>query len=156
MFRSMVLGILMCVAVAGPLHAQAAPAAAPAAQAAATPNTRMFSSDAGMFLIFIKPDKTADFEAVMGRLKEALQKSEKPERKEQAASWKVFKSADPGPNALYVFFLDPAVKNVDYTVANILAEAFPAEAQALYNQYVGAFAQGQNIVNLNMVQALGK
>ena len=65
---------------------------------------RVFASDAGMVLNFIKPDKTADFEAVMGKLKEALQKSDKPERKQQAASWKVFKSADPaGANVLYVF-----------------------------------------------------
>ena len=45
----------------------------------------------------------------MGKLKEALQKSEKPERKQQAASWKVFKSPDPaaGGNVLYVFVIDP-------------------------------------------------
>ena len=59
----------------------------------------MFAIDAGMVLNFIKPDKTADFETVMAKLKEALQKSEKPERKQQAASWKVFKSADPAPAA---------------------------------------------------------
>ena len=58
-----------------------------------------------MVLNFIKPDKTADFEMVIGKLKEALEKSEKPERKQQAASWKVFKSPDPaaGGNVLYVF-----------------------------------------------------
>ena len=159
MVRSMVFALLLSVVAAGSLHAQtppAAPAPAPAAQAAAAPNARTFTSDGGLFLIFIKPDKTADFEAVMGRLKEALQKSEKPERKEQAASWKLYKSADPGPNSLYVMVIDPAVKGADYTVANILAEAFPAEAQTLYNQYIGAFAQGQNIVNLNVVQDMSK
>ena len=50
-----------------------------------------------MVLNFIKPDKTADFEAVIAKLKEALAKSEKPERKQQAAGWKVFKSPDPAP-----------------------------------------------------------
>src|SRR5262249_54561616 len=101
---------------------------APAQQAQAAPATRVFASDAGMVLNFIKPDKTADFESVMGKLKEALQKSEKPERKQQAASWKVFKSPDPaaGGNALYVFVVDPAVKGADYTVSNLLAEGFPA------------------------------
>ena len=49
-----------------------------------------------MVLNFIKPDKTADFEMLVAKLKEALQKSEKPERKQQAASWKVFKAAEPG------------------------------------------------------------
>jgi hypothetical protein len=150
----------MSVVAAGSVYAQepAAPAEpAPAAQAT-PPNARMFTHDAGLFLVFIKPDKTADYEAVIGRLKEALAKSEKPERKEQAASWKVFKSADPagGGNVLYVITVDPAVKNADYDIVNILSEAFPAEAQALYNQYVGALAQGMNIVNLQLVSHLGQ
>src|ERR1700741_2425979 len=76
-----------------PAPAGQAPAAqAPAAQA---PSKRVFASDAGMVLNFIKPDKTADFEAVMVKLKEALMKSDKPERKEQAKTWKVFKSPEP-------------------------------------------------------------
>src|SRR5262245_47239471 len=56
---------------------------------------RVFGADAGLVLNFIKPDKTADFEAVIAKLKEALQKSDKPERKQQAASWKVFKGVEP-------------------------------------------------------------
>ena len=111
-----------------------------------------------MVLNFIKPDKTADFESVIGKLKEALQKSAKPERKQQAASWKVFKSPDPaaGGNVLYVFMIDPSVKGADYTVSTILAEAFPAEVQALYKQYADAYASGQNFVNLSLVSDLGK
>lgn len=157
MVRSMVLGMLMSAVAAGSLHAQPPPAATPPAQAAAAPTTRTFPTDGGLVLNFIKPDKTADFEAVMARLKEGLQKSEKPERKQQAATWKIFKSPDPaGPNVLYVFVIDPAVKNADYTISNILAEAFPAEAQALYDKYAGAYAQGQNIVNLTLLSDLGK
>jgi hypothetical protein len=58
---------------------------------------------------------------------------------------------------LYVFIIDPAVKGADYSVANILAEAFPAaEVNELYKQYAGAYAQGQNIVNLTLVADLGK
>jgi hypothetical protein len=132
--------------------------AAPAAQAQAAPTTRVFASDAGMVLNFIKPDKTADFEAVVAKLKEALAKSPKPERKQQAASWKVFKSPDPaaGGNVLYVFLVDPAVKGADYTVSTILSEAFPTEVQALYKQYVDAYASGQNFVNLTLVSNLGQ
>ena len=168
MFRSMVLGILMSVVASSSLYAQepapteppaGEPAAAePAAEAqAAPPNARMFTSDAGLFLVFIKPDKTADYEAVMGRLKEALAKSENPVHQQQAATWKIFKSADPaGANVLYVVMADPAVKNADYDVVNILSAAFPAEAQALYDQYVAALAQGMNIVNLTLVNHLGQ
>ena len=42
------------------------------------PRTRVFASDAGMVLTFIKADKTADFGAVMATLREALRKSHTP------------------------------------------------------------------------------
>ena len=144
--------------VVGVLSASAAHAQAPPAQQAAPPTKRVFASDAGMVLNFIKPDKTADFEAVMVKLKEALMKSDKPERKQQAASWKVFKSPDPaGANALYVFIIDPSIKDSDYTVSNILAEAYPpAELNNIYKQYADSYAQGQNIVQLNLIQDFGK
>jgi pyruvate/2-oxoglutarate dehydrogenase complex dihydrolipoamide acyltransferase (E2) component len=170
------LGMIAGVLSASVAFAQAAPAAGqpaapaagqpaagqpaagqPAGQAAAAPTTRLFASDAGMVLNFIKPDKGPDFEAVIAKLKEALAKSEKPERKQQAQSWKVFKSPDPaaGGNLLYVFVIDPAVKEADYTVSNILAEAFePAEVNELYKKYAEAYATGQNFVNLSLVADL--
>lgn len=152
------LGLI--VGVMGPLQAQSASAQQqPAQQAQAAPTARMFASDGGMVLNFIKADKTADFEAVVAKVKEALQKSEKPERKQQAASWKVFKSPDPAQpgTTLYVFIIDPSVKGADYTVSNILVEAFPpAEVNALYKQYAESYASGQNFVNLTLVADLGK
>jgi len=153
--RAMVLvvGVLSASAV------QAQQAAAPAAAAQAAPTTRVFSGDAGMVLNFIKADKVADFEMVMAKLKEALAKSAKPERKQQAASWKVFKAAEPGAggSVLYVFIVDPSVKGADYSVANIIAESFPTDqVNEIYKAYAGAYATGQNIVNLSLVSELGK
>jgi hypothetical protein len=174
MFRSLVmlasvcrqglvaLGLVAGVLSASTVQAQTPPAQTPPAQTppaqAAAPTKRVFASDAGMVLNFIKPDKTADFESVMGKLKEALMKSDKPERKAQAASWKVFKSPEPaGANVLYVFIIDPAVKDADYQVSNLLAEAFPpAELNTIYKQYVDTYAQGQNIINLTLIQHFGK
>jgi hypothetical protein len=131
-------------------------AAAPQRAAAQQPAQQVFASDAGMVLNFVKSDKTADFEAVVAKVKEALQKSDKPERKQQAASWKVFKSPDPaGGNVLYVFVIDPSVKGADYTVTNILNEAFPQEVQALYKQYVDSLAN-RNIINLGVLSEFGK
>jgi hypothetical protein len=156
------LGVLVGVLSGAAAHTQTPPATQPGqppAQAATTPPPqRLFGADAGLVLNFIKPDKTADFEAVIAKLKEALQKSPKPERKQQAASWKVFKSPEPaGGNVLYVFVIDPSVKSADYTVSAILAEAFqPAEVNELYKQYAGAYATGQNFVNLALVSDLGK
>src|SRR5205814_9925257 len=129
---------MMGVLTVGTAYAQNAPA--PQGQAA--PAARMFASDAGMVLNFIKPDKTADFESVIAKLHDALQKSDKPERRQQAASWKVFRANEPGANGsvLYVFTIDPAVKGADYTVSTILAEAFPTEVQALYKSFAEAYA----------------
>jgi pyruvate/2-oxoglutarate dehydrogenase complex dihydrolipoamide acyltransferase (E2) component len=162
MLRRIVFGLVAATlsattVVAQTPPAQAAPAQPPAA-AAAAPTARTFAGDGGLVLNFIKPDKTADFEAVIAKLKEALQKSEKPERKQQAASWKVFKSPDPaaGGNVLYVFIIEPSIKGADYTVSTILNEAFPQEVQALYKQYAEAYASGQNFVNLTLVSDFGK
>ena len=153
----MALGFLAGMMVSATAVYAQQPAAQPAQQAQAVSNARLFNNDAGMVLNFIKPDKTADFEAVMAKLKEALEKSEKPERKQQAAGWKVFKSADPaGANVLYVFVIDPSVKGADYQVSNIIAEAFPTEANELLKKYAEAYAQGMNILNLSLLQNLGK
>ena len=84
------------VAATAPAFAQAASAppaaqapatqtpapAAPAAQAA--PPALTFDGDAGLILMQVKPDKTADFESVMAKLHQALAKSDKPERRQQA------------------------------------------------------------------------
>ena len=123
-------------------------------------SSRSFSAEAGMFFNNIRPDKTADFEMIMGRVKEALAKNPDPIRRQQAASWKVFKAVEPGaplPDGaravLYVFVLDPVVKNADYTLTKILSEAFPSEVQELYTKLVACYPpqSGQSIVNLQPV-----
>jgi len=131
----------------------------PAEQATIASSARVFGADTGLVLNFIKPDKTADFEAVVAKLKDALSTSANPVRKQQAASWRVYKSPDPAASgsALYVFIVDPVVKGADYSVSAILAEAFSsAELSALYKQYTDAYGQGQNFVNLSLVADFGK
>lgn len=124
---------------ATPPAAQTPPAAAP--EQPAEPAIG-FTSDAGMMFNVIKPAATADFEMVLGRLREALHKSENPARKQQAASWKIYKSTDPSPdgNVMYIFMFDQAVKGVDYDPVKILSEAFPTEVNALYEKLKGAYA----------------
>jgi hypothetical protein len=147
-----VLALVAAILVAGsvtPGWAQSAPAPAPG---------RVFASDAGMIINTIKADKTADFEMVVGRIKEALQKSENADRKAQAASWRLFRVMEPGPNnsVLYVFWIDPPVKGADYTVSKILNEAFPAEVQALYKTFNDSYSGGQSLLNLQLVSAMDK
>jgi hypothetical protein len=148
-------GLILGAMASGTGYAQGQPPQ----QAQAAPTTRVFGSDAGMVLNFIKPDKTADFDMIVAKLKEALQKSPKPERKQQAASWKVFRATEAGANnsVLYVFIIDPSVKGADYTVSNILSEAFPPDqVVALFKQYAESYASGQNLLNLTLVSDLSK
>ena len=134
--------------------AQQLPPTGPATtQAPATVTERIFASDAGAIFNAIKSDQVKNFELVLGRLKQALAESPDPQRRAQAAGWKIYKAAETGPSGsiLYVFVMDPAVKGADYGVAKILAEAFPAEAQELYRIYINTFASGQTMLNLNPI-----
>ena len=145
MVRRIALGLVVALLLASGAQAQQQP-------------VRKLGPDAGMFLTFVKGDKTADFEAVMAKVKEGLLKSTKPERKQQAAGWKVFKSADPpvNGNVVYVLLINPSVKDADYNVVQILIEEFPTEVQALYTKYADSLAMGQNILNLALVSDFGK
>jgi hypothetical protein len=119
----------------------------------AVPASRKFTSDAGVIFNVIKPDKTADFEAVMARVKEALAKSDNPKRKQMALSWRVFKGLESGPggNYVYVFWFDPPVKDEDYQITSILGEAFPNELQDLWSKFTQCFVSGQTMLNLQQV-----
>jgi len=139
--------------VAAPPAAPGTPGAQPAPLPPAVPASRKFTSDGGVIFNVIKPDKTADFEAVMGRVKEALAKSDNPKRKQMALSWRVFKGleAGPGGNVVYIFWFDPPVKDEDYSITQILSDGFPNEAQDLWSKFTQCFANGQVMLNLQQV-----
>lgn len=151
MLRRIVLGLAVGALSVTSVFAQAAPAA---------PNPFVFPGDGGVILNFVKADKTADFEMVMGKVKEALAKSEKPERKAQAVGWKLFKAGEPGPGgaAIYVFLMDPVAKGAEYSVGNILVEAFGAEGQTLYKTYSDSYGTPAigALLHLTQVIDLGK
>jgi hypothetical protein len=133
-----------------PAHAQTPAPAAPA-------NQRLFNGDGGITLIYVKPDKTADFETSMGRVKEALMKSEKPERKQQGAGLKLFKAVASPQGQIYVLLADPSVKDVDYSVASILTDGLPTEARAIYDVYAASLAtQPQVVIPLDLVNNFAK
>jgi hypothetical protein len=90
-----------------------------------------FDTDAGMLLSQIKPDKTADFEAVMQVIREAMRRSSSPVRQEQAKSLKLYRAAEAsGANVMYVFIMDPVVPGADYDFAAILKDSMPAAEMA--------------------------
>ena len=156
-FKVFVSGFaLVAVTFAGASTATAQePAPAPAAQqppaAPAEPAKPRFtlSGEAAIVTMLIKPDKTADFEFVLNKLKEALNKSEKPERKEQAAGWKIFKSSQAGPqgSVVYVMRIDPVVKGAEYDISMLISEVFPVEVQEIFAKYKDSFA-GRAVTDL--------
>ncbi len=107
-----------------------------------------FESDSVLVTLLIKPDKTADFEMVLGKLKEALADSREPERKAQAAGWRVFKGTQLAQgNAVYIMQIEPVVKGQEYDITRLIAEVFPVEVQTLFPKYRDAFA-GRSITDL--------
>jgi hypothetical protein len=116
-----------------------------------------FEADTALWTVAIRPDKTADFERVMQRLREALMKSDDPARRRQGEGWKVVKLSMPLPdgNIGYVHVINPVVPGADYTVMQILYDAFPDERQMLYELYRGAFASNLALATGNVVVDLG-
>jgi hypothetical protein len=147
------------------LAAQAQPAAQttqPATQATqqSTPAAAKltFTGDMALWTVAIKPDKTADFERIMSRVRDALLKSEDPQRRRQAEGWKVMRLEKPLPdgNIAYVHVINPVVPGADYTVMQTLYDAFPEERQALYEMYRGAFAQNLSLATGSVVLDMAK
>jgi hypothetical protein len=138
------------IALAGFTLAMAAGASAQEAAKAAP--VMALEGDAAVITILIKPDKTADFESVLAKYKEALEKSDNAARKTQLAGLKFFKSptAVQG-NTVYVIFADNIVKGEEYDITRVITEVFPVEVQALYQKYKDSFA-GRAITVLNKVQ----
>ena len=105
-------------------------AGGPAAQA-----DYRFPSGAGLLFFYVKPDKTTDFEAVIARLSEVLDKTEDPIRKQQAANWRILRSVETTPDAaIYVFMFVPATPGADYDPMKVLGDALPTQVQGLYER----------------------
>jgi hypothetical protein len=110
--------------------------------AQAAPQKTTFSGDMVLQAFAVNADKTADYEKVVAQLKEALAKSEKPEAKQQLAGWKVMKNATPQPDGsiVYIHVISPVVPDADYSIVNIVYDAFkdPAAQKMFYDSYRGA------------------
>ena len=120
----------------------AAPAQPPAEEKKVFPlPEKCQDCEVALITILIKPDRTADFEMVLNKVKEALAKSENAQRKEQAAGWVVFKSpTQVQGNAVYIMRIDPIINGAEYDLMRIIAEVFPVEVQEIFAKYKEAFA----------------
>ncbi|MGH9386818.1 MAG: hypothetical protein ACRD2N_21310, partial [Vicinamibacterales bacterium] len=114
----------------------------PAAEKPADPATSSFTTEAGLILVLIKPDKTEDFELAIRTLQEKLSADSDPARRAIAAGWRVFKAAeaDEKGNVVYVHALLPATPGFDYRPSLLLDELLGAAPPELLTKYRDAFA----------------
>jgi hypothetical protein len=131
---------------------------AAAAPAAPKPPTIPFTTPAGILLVQIKPDKTAAFEEMVGKLKTGLGKSQDATLKSQAAGLKFYKGAEPfNSNTLYVVLIDPAVASSEYDLFQMLSKTMtPDELRApetaeMWKKYTEAFAAGLSKLSLTQL-----
>jgi hypothetical protein len=128
---------------------------APAAPATpATPKVA-FTTPAGLLLVQIKPDQTAVFEEMMGKLKTGLASTQDATLKQQASGLKVYKATEPfGANALYVVTMEPTVPNSEYELFAMLQKTMtPEQLRApetaeMWKKYAAAFAAGLSKLSL--------
>jgi hypothetical protein len=95
----------------------------------------VFPSDAGVLFFHVRPDRADDFEAIVRRVGEALERSTDPVRRQQATNWRIYKSAEtPRDAVIYLFFFDPAISGADYDPIKVLSEDAPTELSALFER----------------------
>lgn len=111
--------------------------------AAQAPQKFTLEGDLALWSVAVKADKTADYEQVLTKVKEALTKADTPEAKQQLAGWRVVKMSKPMPdgNIVYTHVITP-VPGADYNILQVLYATItdPTEQKNLYELYRGAFA----------------
>jgi hypothetical protein len=151
---ALAIGLALVLSVSVSAQQTAPPqAAAPATPA---PDPMTFSVDQILVSFTIAEGSAADFEAVIAKVKEVLIKSEKPERKQQAAHWKILKlEGAPGSDLTYFFLIDQVVKGASYDPFKILAEGLPPdEVKKLYDK-VSAGVKGIRTAPLGKIFDMG-
>jgi hypothetical protein len=130
--------------------AQATPPAGPPKVAFTTP--------AGLLLVQIKPDQTAVFEEMVGKLKAGLARTQDATLKQQATGLKVYKATEPfGQNALYVVTMEPTVPSSEYELFAMLQKTMTPdelrapETVAMWKRYADAFATGLSKLSLTPI-----
>jgi hypothetical protein len=158
--RTLVTTVIAAALTGLSVHAQQPASAAQTTPAAGAPNpaaptvARVFTAGTGLILNTVRPDRVVDFEMVVAYLQSAFETSTDPMVRAQGRGWRIYKAAEPGPNAtvLYVFLIDPTVANADYGLGRILSDAYPDRVQDIWKLYTGALAGGGSLLNLTPVR----
>lgn len=149
MFRELLsssfVALLVVQASGASIGQQPATNESPGNQTAASvqdPAAVVFETETGMVLHAVKPGSTADYEAAMLALKDALTASPDAEAQALARGWRIFKASEPDAkaSAIYVHWLDPVVAGVDYRPSLWLDKLLAGAPPDLLAKYRDAFA----------------
>ena len=147
---ALVLAIAIIILGGPPVASQQAPA--PPQQA----DPLVFNADRMLVIIRVAEASAVDFEVTMGKVKEVLAQSDKPERKRQAANWKLTKATDPQDGILNFFFvIEQVEKGVSYDPFKILGEGLPPEEVRALFEKVGPGLRGISAAPLGPIVRMG-
>jgi hypothetical protein len=135
-----------------PPPAPQAPASPPSA-VAVDPAKLVFPVDtSGMVLIAVKPDRTADYEAMIRALHEALAAAD-PLARRIGEGWRVYKAADTDAkgNALYVHLVIAPLVDADYRPSVVLSRLVRDLPADLLVKYRDAFAGAATRLSLTLL-----
>ena len=120
------------------------------------PDALVFTSDRMLVSVRVAEAYATDFEVTMGKVKEVLARSDKPERKQQAAHWKLLKVGAPQDGIVtYFYLLERVVKGATYDPFKILAEGLPPDQVGALFQKVGPGLKGVSAAPLDLVVNMG-
>jgi hypothetical protein len=92
-----------------------------------------------MLFFYVQPDRTGEFEQVVARLRDILDTTDDPLIREQASTWRMFRSVETiREQAVYVFLFDPAVAGADYDPVMFFNDTATTEIYTLYEQLSAA------------------
>ena len=124
-----------------------------AVQPTPDPASTHFTTDAGLLLVAVKAAATADYEAVVQAMQDALSKDKDPTRAAAAKGWFVYKAkeTDAKGNALYIHVMSPTVTGFDYRMSLLLDALVRELPPELLSKYQETFAAPPTMLNLNEV-----
>jgi hypothetical protein len=113
----------------------------------------VFGSNGGLVVNYIKPDKTVAFDFMIDQLRLAMEESRQSTLCQQAARWKVLRTNEAGPDgtAVYVFAVDPGLRNADYRLSTLVAEAIHRNPDEFYRRLLDLYASRQNVIDVAAV-----
>jgi hypothetical protein len=118
--------------------------------------TWTLSSEAGLIFVGVRADATEVFESGIAAAHDALVASQKPFRQTQRAGWRVYRQVEAWRTGmvLYLFVIQPAVRDVNYSLSAILLEGYPADP-AVQAAYVATLSGEQSLLACTVVADFG-